>query len=292
MQITAGPYKENTNLHMFSRAVIQDGYGTIEGAIILTDIARNIRNIKPYRKNKKDYERLDGWYAITIKELVKRHPYIAPRTIRRILAKYRKDKTLNATKRFNKRKSNQTLWYSFGDEDLRKECLAPEDAISFFVQDAVECGIEAAIVLRNLKWHAENSAWEHVLDTTKWAAVNPVEFLENTDLPLTAQKIRRALQELVKKGKLERKRQAAYGNTPYLYRLVDSHHLQPYEERDGEPTESYQHGETDQMPTEYYDHLGPVPKAQRKHDSGDQLLKELERVVQKVKASHRPSPKI
>ena len=91
-------------------------------------------------------------------------------------------------------------------------------------------GIEAAILIRNLTW-----VEEHGLSKEGWTAINPVEFLDDTNLPMSAQAVRRALGVLVKAGRLERKRNARYGDNYYKYRLVDTHHLGAYEEPDTLP---------------------------------------------------------
>ena len=131
MKITAPPYHEYSRLHLFSRDIAAQHHGItknatfdIEGAILLTDLARNIKKIKKYRAVKEDtYRRTDGWYYISLKELAKRHPYMTEQTVRRALLRLRKAKVLVATDKLHRRKSEHMLWYSFADKDTFKEAL-------------------------------------------------------------------------------------------------------------------------------------------------------------------------
>ncbi|WCJ60695.1 hypothetical protein NXS98_06095 [Fontisphaera persica] len=295
MKITAPIYKEDTHLHLFNKDIAAQNYGglknrqyDIEGAILLTDLARNIEGIKKYRKDGKVAAReMDGWYYTSVKDLAKRHPYIKKRTVRRILARLRKEKVLKTTKTFHKRKSIHTLYYSFADKELHKEALATEDGISFWVEDAVECGIEAAILLRNLTY-----VEEHWIHGDAWIQLNPVEFLDATDLPMSPQAVRRALVTLVKKGRLERRRNNKYGDNYYLYRLVDTPHLRRRVGTDALPTECYdQPFFEDNLPSEHYEKL-PALTAHRHHkDKENRMLKEYADHVAKVKSQPKSTPR-
>lgn len=290
MKITGPPFHEDSRLHLFSNEIATQNYGgtthaffDIEGAILLADLARNIQKIKKYREDK-SYRKTEGWYYISVKNLAKRHPYLTEHTVRRILARLRKAGVLLTTKTLHKRKSEHTLWYSVADQDVFKEALAKEDAISFWLQDAVDYGIEAAILIRNLTW-----VEEHDLNKVGWTAINPVEFIDNTNLPMSVQAVRRALNVLVKAGRLERRRNRVYGNNYYRYRLVDTHHLQEYEERDALPTECYEAHDEDQLPTEYYENVPSQTAHREVKDKEKQRLKEFADIVEKIKTQPKPS---
>ncbi len=293
MKITGPAYKESPNLHFFSRDLAGKGLNitnesfSIPAAILLADLARNIRKIKKYRDAKRAaYRKTDGWYYISVKDLAKRHPYLKERTVRRTLDRLRKAGILKTSTEFNKRKSEHTLWYSFADNDVFKEALAQEGAISFWVQDAIEYGIEAAILIRNLTW-----VEEHGLSKDGWTAINPVEFIEDTNLPMSVQAVRRALAVLVKAGRLERRRNRTYGNNFYKYRLVDTHHLGAYEEPGGLPTEAYESQFKDDLPTEYYETLPSRTAHREGKDKENQRLKEVADMIERIKAQTKPTPK-
>lgn len=213
---------ENFTRHHFSRDLARgDEYSFgIEAAILLTDLARNIVAISKYRRDHA------GWYFTTLNDLCSRHPYISRSTINRTLMKLRKDKFLRVTDDFNKKKYDKTLWYNIADPEILKLGSGDDDNISYVVNDAVKYGIEAAILLSNVKyWTAHNMVdWPDYL--FEYQPLSPAKLSDHSlvDLPMNPWTVRRALRVLAEEGALERKRGNIKGDGSYLYRVVETRH--------------------------------------------------------------------
>ena len=117
-----------------------------------------------------------------------------------------------------------------------------------------------------------------------------MEFLDATDLPMSAQAVRRALTVLVEAGRLKRRRHRQYGNNYYMYQLVDAPHLEAYEHPDALPTESYETHDEDDMPTEHYENLPPMTANREAKDRENGRLKLFAEHVEKVKAERKGAP--
>ena len=232
---------ENFTRHHFSRDLARsDEYSFgIEAAILLTDIARNIVNIGKYRNDHK------GWYFTTLDNLCRRHPYISRSTVNRALMKLRKEEVLKTTDDFNKKKYDRTLWYTIPDPEILSLGSGDDDNISYVVNDAVRYGIEAAILLSNVKhWTAYN-----IMDRPdylyEYQSLSPAKLSDHSlvNLPMNPWTIRRALRVLAEDGALERKRSDIKGDGSYLYRVVETRHGLVKSPDSDYPTERTMHAE-------------------------------------------------
>jgi len=140
--------------------------------------------------------------------------------------KLRKEEILKATDEFNKRKYDRTLWYSIADPEILRLGSGGEDNISYVVNDAVKYGIEAAILLSNVKyWTTYN-----MIDTPGYLhehqPLSPAKLSDHSlvNLPMNPWTVRRALRVLAEDGALERKRSNIKGDGSYLYRAVETRH--------------------------------------------------------------------
>ena len=263
--------RENFTRYRFNRELVRDSmdiceyeYGnfTIEEAILLTDLAVNIAGIKNYRK------KLEGWYYTTLDQLHSRHPYISRSSINRIMKKLRAGGFIKASSEHNRKRYDKTLWYSFANTKLFRTAVSKEDCITYIANDAKLYGIEAAILLSNIKYWEQYNEW----DLNSWFEMNPAELADDgyISLPIKPYTIRRALAKLVAAGALERKFRNKKGNACYLYRTIKTRHEEPkckiyeaYANEGGKynvyvpilPTESFEDNFTDELPTECYLHL-------------------------------------
>lgn len=235
---------ENFSRHHFNRDLARsDGlsgynYG-IEASILLTDIARNIIGIGKYRKEHQ------GWYHTSLDQLSSRHPYLSRSTIDRTLKKLRKDGALKVTDEYNRRKYDRTLWYNIPDAKILKLAGGDDGNISYIVNDAVEYGIEAAVLLSNVKYWTAHNMKNDPLYLYEYHPMSPTELSDRSliNLPMNPWTIRRALTVLVDGGALERKRNNRKGDASYLYRVVETRHSLVKQPDTDYPTECVEHEE-------------------------------------------------
>ena len=132
-------------LHFFSFQLALD-YG-INESILLTDLARNIKNIKSHSRH-------PGWFFSTLEEFCDRHPYLTKDQIRYALEILRDKKVLITTGKYNRKSYDRTLWYAFSTSEIFKEALSKSEyAISFVVADAMRIGVKPAILLRRARYN-------------------------------------------------------------------------------------------------------------------------------------------
>jgi len=211
----------------------------LAGAILLTDIARNVVGISKYRN------KLQEWYYTTLDDLCKRHPYLSRSTINRTLKKLREDRVLLTTDEHNRRRYDRTLWYSIPDPETLRLASGDEGNISFIVNDAVKYGLEPAILLSNVKYWTIYNMADDPMYLYEYQPLSPSELSDHSlvNLPMNAWTIRRALNVLVDEGALERKRNNQKSNACFLYRVVeDGRPLVPPPDADY-PTECTPHQE-------------------------------------------------
>ena len=120
---------------------------------------------------------------------------------------------------FNKKGYDRTCWYAFADDNIRKQAQSSKPAY-FQVEDAVEYGIVAAVLLGNLvHWIRENRKND---PQYTWHQILPGDLVEH--LPFSKSTMQRALRDLVKAKVLKIKAVPGKGET-VEYALVDESRL-------------------------------------------------------------------
>jgi len=167
-------------MHSFSRNLARQ-YG-INAAILLAFLSHRITAVQAARKD-------DRGYYQTIRIIQKHYPYLSTNEINHALAKLRKSGVLKGDTH-NRKAYDRTLWYTFTDPATPK--LALEDPVRFRVEEAVRFGVEAALVLHNLRyWINENQKRDN---RYVWHRFSP-KTLSNF-VPISERTIRRAVLKL------------------------------------------------------------------------------------------------
>ena len=150
---------------------------------------------------------------------------------------------LLTTDEHNRRNYDRTLWYNIPDCEILELASSDEGNISYIVNDAVKYGLEAAIVLSNVKYWTAYNMQDRPEYIYEYQPLSPAELSDHSlvNLPLNAWTIRRALNALVDGGALERKRANVKGGACFLYRLAETcHSLVQFPDADY-PTERTSH---------------------------------------------------
>ena len=179
-------------MHGFSRKLAEE-HG-INGAIILRYLANRIPSAQAHSN-------ADPGYPMTSRQMAEVHPYVCSGTIADGLAKFRKDGVLKA-KNYIKSKFDRTLWYSFANDQAHRDAAAKE--IQFKVTNAIRYGVVEAVLLERL-----NNTWQRL----------SAPFLAKT-IPVSSSTIRRALENLVEHGDVERQKCPGFDQS-FQYRLLD-----------------------------------------------------------------------
>ena len=176
--------------HRFSRKLATQ-YG-ISSAILLGYLANRITAIEGKCKDGK------GFY-ISVAKLAERYPYFTASGIAKTLARLRKLNVLK-TANHNQRKYDFTLWYQFVDSNVQAEASA--DPVRFESVDAIAHGVPAALLLTNLRYQLA----EHrkTVPTYEWHRISPATIAKH--LPVSERTLRRALNDLVTSGVLQRRK--------------------------------------------------------------------------------------
>lgn len=200
--IDVGEQPERLNqIHSFSRPLAKL-YGA-NAAILMAFLANRIPAVQRARKD-------ESGYFTSIKSLGSHYPYLTPSTIAHTLKGLREKKVLKAGQN-NKRKCDRTMWYSFTSPEVQRS--ASEEPIRFKVGDAVAYGVVEAVLLHNLRYWLNEGRKEDV-DYT-WHRMSASNLARH--LPFPARTLRRALENLVKAGAVERKASGGFDQA-FVYR--------------------------------------------------------------------------
>ncbi len=192
-------------VHSFSRTIAKE-YGE-KAAVLLQYLAHHVSKSKHVHGGRK-------WFYKTLDDLAVVFPYLKRSTIHDTL-KSLKDKGVLRIGDFNKKGYDRTCWYAFVDDNLRKQAQSSKPAY-FRVEDAVEYGIVAAVLLGNLvHWIRENRKND---PQYTWHQILPGDLVEH--LPFSKSTMQRALRDLVKAKVLKIKAAPGKGKTAE-YALVD-----------------------------------------------------------------------
>ena len=138
------------------------------------------------------------WYYDPIDTMAaEKWPYVPPTTLYDTLKKL-KDDGLVITGRNNKKSYDRTTWYSMPQEAIN---AAADDLVLFDVATAVELGIEAALILYNLKYHIGERLKEDP-DAAPYHDLSPTQLAKW--LPMSRSTVKRKIRELESAGKIER----------------------------------------------------------------------------------------
>lgn len=196
--------------HTLSRA-LANRYG-VNAAILMAYLANRIPVVQAARKDEL------GFY-ISVSQLAQRYPYFTQHIIRYTLAQLRKNDVLR-TDVHNKHRYDKKLWYTFADPGVQK--MATEDLVRFDVEIAQYFGVEAALVLANIKfWIAENVKKNSGFE---WLRVSAHELAKH--LPIPVRTINRVLQHLCEGANqvLERKPCPGFDKA-YFYKVASGLNL-------------------------------------------------------------------
>ncbi len=142
----AGASPNPAKVHSFSRTIAKE-HGE-KAAVLLQYLAHHVSKSKHVHGGKK-------WFYKTLDDLAVVFPYLKRSTIHDTL-KSLKDKGLLRIGDYNKKGYDRTCWYAFADDNVRKQAQSSKP-VYFQVEDAVNYGIVAAVLLGNLvHWIREN----------------------------------------------------------------------------------------------------------------------------------------
>jgi predicted transcriptional regulator len=204
---TASP--NPAQIHSFSRTIAKE-HGE-KAAVLLQYLAHHVARSKNDHGGRK-------WFYKTLDDLAVMFPYIKRSTVHDTL-KSLKDKGLLRIGDFNKTGYDRTCWYAFADDNVRKVAQSSKP-VYFRVEDAVQYGIVAAVLLGNLEyWILENRKED---PGYTWHSMSPRELAKHLPFPKTT--LQRALADLVKAGVLRAKEPEVNGGTTQ-YALADEKRL-------------------------------------------------------------------
>jgi len=175
----------SNHTHSFSRPVAAK-YG-VNAALVLGYIAFRISVSKNERDGK-------FWYYDTLDTIGQHYPYLSRSAVYEAIQRLTLNNGPLITGNFNKRKKDRTTWYAFRDEDTANDLK--KKLLYFKVQDAVNYGIPAAVILNNLAYHINHKRKEtpdfrlQALSASKLADI----------LPFSRSTIQRALKRVVDAG--------------------------------------------------------------------------------------------
>jgi hypothetical protein len=181
----------------------------INAAILMAYLANRIEAVQSARKDQL------GFYT-SVNKLSLHYPYLTTHIISYTLSQLRVKEVIKA-ERHNRLAGDKTLWYTFVAPGVQR--MALDDLVKFDVGVAQHYGVEAALILANIKyWIAENEKKDSAFG---WLRVSARELSRH--LPIPARTIRRVLQKLSQGANqiLERKSCPGFDQA-FVYRIADS----------------------------------------------------------------------
>src|ERR1039457_6715501 len=134
-------------IHSFSLTIAEE-HGE-KAAVLLQYLAHHVSKSKHLHGGKK-------WFYKTLDDLAVVFPYLKRSTIHAILRKLGKENGPLIIGDYNKKGYDRTCWYAFADDNTRKQPQSFKP-VYFRVEDSVQYGIVAAVLLGNLvHWIGEN----------------------------------------------------------------------------------------------------------------------------------------
>jgi hypothetical protein len=205
---TASP--NPAQIHSFSRTIAKE-HGE-KAAVLLQYLAHHVSKSKHLHGGKK-------WFYKTLDDLAVVFPYIKRSTIHAILQKLSKENGPLVIGDYNKKGYDRTNWFAFRDDNFRKQAQSSKP-VYFQVEDAVEHGIVAAVLLGNLEhWVRENRKTDPAYT---WHAMSPRELAKHLPFPKTT--LQTALANLVEANVIKTKAPEVKGSA-IEYALVDETRL-------------------------------------------------------------------
>jgi hypothetical protein len=197
-------------IHSVSRTIAQE-HGE-KAAVILQYLAHHVSKSKHVHGGRK-------WFYKTLDDLAVVFPYLKRSTIHAILQRLGKENGPLAIGDYNKKGYDRTCWYAFADDTVRKQAQSSKP-VYFRVEDAVNYGIVAAVLLGNLvHWIRENRKSD---PQYTWHQILPGDLVEH--LPFSKSTMQRGLRALVNAKVLKIKAVPGKGETAE-YALVDETRL-------------------------------------------------------------------
>jgi hypothetical protein len=194
-------------LYSLPRAVAKD-LG-INEAVVLAFLAHKTRTSKNVRQGR-------HWYYETAKNLAsQRFPWISPTTLGVVICRLERAGKVH-TACHNKHGYDRTKWYSVPDDVIEE---VAKNRIYFRVEDAVEHGVEAALLLHNLRYHLGEQKKRGAADP--WWPMRPTELARH--LPISKATIGRLLNRLCWDGSLERRWNALERASEYRIDTLDEY---------------------------------------------------------------------
>jgi hypothetical protein len=176
----------SNHTHQFSRTVAAK-YG-VNAALVLGYIAFRISVSKNEREGR-------FWYYDTLDAITQHYPYLGRSAVYEAIQLLSKDDGPLIIGHFNKMKGDKTNWYALRTGEIEK--AVKKRPLYFKVEDAVNYGIPAAVLLNNLAYHINKKRKQGDL-AYRFQPLSPSALADI--LPFSRSTIQRALKTLVQAG--------------------------------------------------------------------------------------------
>lgn len=200
----------SAKIHSFSRTIAEE-HGE-KAAVILQYLAHHVAKSKHVHGGKK-------WFYKTLDDLAVVFPYLKRSTIHATLQKLGQEDGPLIIGDYNKKGYDRTNWFAFRDDNFRKQAQSSKP-VYFQVEDAVNYGIVAAVLLGNLVyWIRENRKTDQ---TYSWHSMSLGELSKH--LPFDKATMHRAFKTLVD-AKVIKSRETESKRGVIEYALIDETRL-------------------------------------------------------------------